>query len=96
MGRTPRLRRGFCYHQGMESVVCPGCQALERRLSELLAEVERLRQRAEEAKRLKRDGYEPVLKRSRWCFLKRPANLTEKQTVKLKELLRYNLKPVRA
>ena len=25
--------------------------------------------RAEEVKRLKRDGYEPVLKRSRWCFL---------------------------
>ena len=33
--------------------------------------------RAEEAKRLKRDGYEPVLKCSRWCFLKRPENLTE-------------------
>jgi transposase len=52
--------------------------------------------RAEEAKRLKRDGYEPVLKRSRWCFLKRPANLTDKQTVKLSELLKYNLKTVRA
>ena len=52
--------------------------------------------RAEEAKRLKRDGYEPVLKRSRWCFLKRPENLTEKQTVKLSELLKYNLRTVRA
>lgn len=52
--------------------------------------------RAEEAKRLRRDGYEPVLKRSRWCFLKRPANLTDKQTVKLSELLRYNLRTVRA
>jgi transposase len=52
--------------------------------------------RAEEAKRLKRDGYEPILKRSRWCFLKRPANLTERQTVKLSELLKYNLKTVRA
>jgi transposase len=52
--------------------------------------------RAEEAKRLKRDGYEPILKRSRWCFLKRPANLTDKQTVKLSELLKYNLKTVRA
>jgi len=39
--------------------------------------------RAEEAKRLKRDGYEPILKRSRWCFLKRPENLTDKRTVKL-------------
>jgi transposase len=52
--------------------------------------------RAEESKRLQRDGYEPVLKRSRWCFLKRPANLTEKQTVKLSELLKYNLRTVRA
>jgi len=52
--------------------------------------------RAEESKRLERDGYEPVLKRSRWCFLKRPGNLTEKQTVKLSELLKYNLRTVRA
>jgi transposase len=52
--------------------------------------------RAEEAKRSRRDGYEPVLKRSRWCFLKRPANLTAKQTVKLSELLKYNLRTVRA
>jgi transposase len=52
--------------------------------------------RAEEARRLKRDGYEPVLKRSRWCLLKRPENLTDKQTVKLSELLKYNLRTVRA
>ncbi len=52
--------------------------------------------RAEEAKRLQRDGYEPVLKRSRWCFLKLPENLTDKQTVRLSELLRYNLRTVRA
>jgi transposase len=52
--------------------------------------------RAEESKRLVRDGYEPVLKKSRWCFLKRRENLTEKQTVKLSELLKYNLKTVRA
>ena len=43
-----------------------------------------------------RDGYEPVLKKSRWCFLKRPENLTDKQTVKLSEILRYNLRTVRA
>ncbi len=42
--------------------------------------------RAAEAKRLKADGYEPVLKHSRWCFLKRPENLTEKQMVKLSEV----------
>jgi transposase len=52
--------------------------------------------RAEEAKRLVRDGYEPVLKKSRWCLLKRPENLTNKQTVKLSELLKYNLRTVRA
>jgi transposase len=43
--------------------------------------------RAAEVKRLKQDGYQPVLKRSRWCLLKREENLTERQTVTLKELL---------
>ncbi len=52
--------------------------------------------RAEEARRLKRDGYEPVLKRARWCLLKRPENLTKKQTVRLAELVQYNLKSVRS
>jgi hypothetical protein len=41
--------------------------------------------------RLKRDGYEPVPKRSRWCFLKRPEDLTERPKVKLSGLLRQNL-----
>jgi transposase len=52
--------------------------------------------RAEESRRLQRDGYEPVLKKSRWCLLKRPENLTDQQTVKLSELLKYNLRSVRA
>ena len=52
--------------------------------------------RAGEARQMKADGYEEVLKHSRWCFLKRPENLTDKQTVKLTELLKYNLKSVRA
>ena len=52
--------------------------------------------RASEARQLKRDGYEPVLKHSRWCLLKRPENLTDRQTVKLAELLKYNLQTVRA
>ena len=51
--------------------------------------------RAAEARRLEQDGYEPVLKHSRWCLLKRPANLTTQQTVKLSELLKYNLQSVR-
>lgn len=52
--------------------------------------------RADEQRQLKRDGYEPVLKHSRWCLLKRPKNLTNKQRVKLTELLKYNLRSVRA
>lgn len=52
--------------------------------------------RAGEARQMKADGYEPILKHSRWCLLKRRENLTEKQTVKLAELLKYNLKSVRA
>jgi len=52
--------------------------------------------RAGEARQMKADGYEEILKHSRWCLLKRPENLTEKQTVKLSELLKYNLRSVRA
>jgi transposase len=52
--------------------------------------------RASEARQMKADGYEPILKHSRWSLLKRPENRTEKQTVKLSELLQYNLKSVRA
>ena len=52
--------------------------------------------RAEEVRRLEADGYVPVLKGMRYCLLKRPENLTEKQEIKLAELLKYNLKAVRA
>lgn len=52
--------------------------------------------RAEEAKKLKKDGYEEVLKHSRWCLLKRSENLAEKQEIKLKDLLKYNLKSLKA
>ncbi|MFP4283751.1 MAG: ISL3 family transposase [Opitutales bacterium] len=52
--------------------------------------------RAEEARQLAARGYEPVLKRTRWLLLKRPENLTEKQDAKLADLLRYNLRTVRA
>jgi transposase len=52
--------------------------------------------RSGEARQLIKDGYEPVLKKSRWCLLKRPQNLTDNQRVKLREVLRYNLKSVRA
>jgi len=52
--------------------------------------------RAEEYRKMNNDGYEPVLKKSRWCLLKRKENLTETQEIKLKDLLQYNLKSVRA
>lgn len=52
--------------------------------------------RAEEYRRMEKDGYEPLLKHARWCLLKRKKNLTEKQEVKLKDLLNYNLKSVRS
>jgi transposase len=52
--------------------------------------------RAAEAKQLQAQGKEPVLKNSRWLLLKRPERLTEKQEPKLAELLKLNLRTVRA
>ena len=52
--------------------------------------------RAAEQRKLEEDGYEPVLKKSRWCLLKRKENLTVKQASKLKDLLTYNLKSIKA
>ncbi len=52
--------------------------------------------RASEVKELKEKGYEPVLTKARWLLLKRPENLTEKQEIKLADLLQYNLKSMRA
>jgi len=52
--------------------------------------------RASEARKMQEDGYEPLLKKSRWCLLKRPENLTENQEAKLTDILKYNLQSVRA
>lgn len=52
--------------------------------------------RAEEHKKMKTDGYEPLLTSTRWTLLKRPENLTEKQEIKLKDIMKYNLKSIRA
>jgi transposase len=52
--------------------------------------------RATEVKELKAKGKRPMLTGTRWCLLKRPANLSENQEVKLRELLSCNLKTVRA
>lgn len=61
------------------------------RLNKALDEV-----RAAEAKRLKAEGYEPHLHKTRWCLLKRKANLTGKQRHRLRDLLAYDLKTVRS
>jgi transposase len=52
--------------------------------------------RRQEMSKARRAGYQSVLKNSRWCLLKRRENLTKKQVVKLRELLQYNLPPVKA
>lgn len=52
--------------------------------------------RASEQRQMQQDGYEPVLKKSRWCLLKRKENLTERQEATLDELVKYNLQSVRA
>lgn len=52
--------------------------------------------RASETKALVKKGLDVVLKHSRWCFIKNPENLTDKQKVKLKDLLNCNLKTIRA
>ena len=52
--------------------------------------------RAAEVRQLKADGYEEVLKGGRWLLLKRPDNLSDKQAIKLSELLQYNLKSIRS
>jgi len=52
--------------------------------------------RKEETKEMKNKGFEPILKSSKYCFLKNEENLTESQQHKLNELLQYNLKTVRA
>jgi len=52
--------------------------------------------RAQEHRKMISDGFEPVLTKSRWLLLKHRENLNESQSIKLGELLKYNLKSVRA
>jgi len=52
--------------------------------------------RRTEAKRLKADGYAEILNHTRYCFLKNEENLTHKQSMKLDNILQYDLKSVRA
>lgn len=52
--------------------------------------------RREEVKKLKESGKKNVLEKSRWLLLKRPENLSEKQTVRLSEIVKINLSAVKA
>jgi transposase len=52
--------------------------------------------RANEHRKMQKDGYEPILTKSRWCLLKRKENLTDKQEATLNELVKYNLQSIRA
>ena len=52
--------------------------------------------RAGESRRMASDGLAPVLKKSRWLLLKREENLKTEQRFRLRDLLRYNLRTVRA
>jgi transposase len=52
--------------------------------------------RAAESRKMAEEGHEPLLKKSPWCVLKRKANLTPQQRFRRRDLLRYNLKTVRA
>jgi transposase len=64
---------------------------VQKNLNEAVDQVRR-----DETKRLEAEGKNPELKKSRWCFLKRRSNLTEKQATKLATLLQMNLRTVRA
>jgi transposase len=52
--------------------------------------------RAEETGRMKREGRNLILKKSRWLLLRHSENRGAEQHFRLRDLLRYNLKTVRA
>ena len=52
--------------------------------------------RTAEARRMSQAGHEPILKKTRWFLLKRKDNLSTQQRFRLRDLLTYNLRTVRA
>lgn len=52
--------------------------------------------RADEYRKLLKTGHAFMLKHTRWLLLKRPENLTEKEGIRLRDIVRYNLKSIRA
>lgn len=64
---------------------------VKKKLTEAVDKVRRA-----EAKRLEEKGYYPHLKKSRFLFLKNFSNLTVRQAAKLRDIVQYNLRTVRA
>jgi transposase len=52
--------------------------------------------RRAEVRTLRQQGRQPLLTKTRWLLLKRPANQTRAQRGQLRELVRHNLRAVRA
>ena len=61
-----------------------------RKFNEAIDEIRR-----GEVKQFKANGLENVLERKRWLLLKRPENLSEKQTTRMDELLKLNLASIK-
>jgi transposase len=61
-----------------------------RKFNEAIDEIRR-----DEVKQFKGNGLENVLERKRWLLLKRPENLSEKQTARMDELLKLNLASIK-
>ena len=52
--------------------------------------------RRAEVHALRQQGRQPLLTKTRWLLLKRPVNQTREQRIRLRELVRHNLRAVRA
>lgn len=61
-----------------------------RKFNEAIDEIRR-----SEVKQFKAEGQQNVLERKRWLLLKRPENLSEKQTASMGELLKLNLSSIK-
>jgi transposase len=64
---------------------------IRKKFSDALDKVRRA-----EVRRLREGGFEPMLSKTRWLFLKKRSSLTTSQDSTLKELLQYNLRTVKA
>src|SRR4029077_8316516 len=77
--------------KGGPAIHLPGRVPLMAHLTQAIDEV-----RAQEARALKARGLAPILTRTRWLLLKRPANVTDAELPRLVDLLHYNLRAVRS